>query len=139
MVARGACIVAAGIGLASGCASGSGDGPRELAAFQLRALTAISNVTQAGIGYSGHAMLRLRYGMSEKAQAAEAGAVGLGRDRAPRSVRSLNARLVTVLSRLHRDFVRATRLGVRAALVTDAADVQRLIGLRSVVQSSSAY
>lgn len=138
-MARRACIVAAGIGLVSGCASGSGDGPKELAGFQHQALTAISNVTQAGIGYSGHAMLRLRYGMRAKARAAEAGAVGLGHDRAPGSVRSLNARLVTALWRLHRDFVRAARLGARTALVTDAADVQQLIGLRSVVQSSSAY
>jgi hypothetical protein len=138
-VARCACIVAAGIGLASGCASGSGDGPKELAAFQHRALTAISNVTQAGIGYSGHAMLRLRYGMRAKSGAAEAGAVGLGRYRAPSSVRSLNGRLVAALWRLHRDFVRTSRLGVRAALLTDGADVQRLVSLRSVVQSSSAY
>ena len=86
-MARCACIVAVGVGLASGCASGSGDGPKELAAFQQRALTAISNVTQAGIGFSGHAMLRLRYGMRAKARVAEAGAVRLGGGRAPSSVR----------------------------------------------------
>ncbi len=84
-------------------------------------------------------MLRLRYGMRAKGRAAEAGAVTLSRDRAPSSVRGLNARVVTALWRLHSDFDRAAKRGVAPALSTDGADVQRLVGLRAVVQSSSAY
>ena len=138
-VARFACLAAIGVGLAGGCASGAGDGPGALAAFQRRALGVISNVTQSGIGFSGRSMLHLRYGMRAKERAAAAGALVLATVRPPTSVRRVNARILVALRKLHRDFVRAAKLSVRSALATDGADVERLISLRPVVQSASAY
>jgi hypothetical protein len=138
-VARFACLAAVGLGAAGGCGGAAGDGPRSLAAFQRRALTAISNVTQSGIGFRGHAMLHLRYGMRAKERAAAAGAATLASARAPTSVRQVNARLVGALRTLHRDFVRAASLSLPAALATDDRDVARLVMMRSAVQASSAY
>ncbi len=68
-----------------------------------------------------------------------ASAVTLTAVRAPSSVRATNARIVAALRQLHRDFIRASKLSVSSALATDGADVRRLVSLRSVVQSSSAY
>jgi hypothetical protein len=137
--ARFACLAAIGIGIAGGCGSGAGNGPGALAAFQHRALAAISNVTQSGIGYSGHSVLRLRYGMRAKERAAAAGAVTLASVRPPSSVRRVDGRILAALRRLHRDFANASKLSVRSALTTDGADVERLVSLRSAVESSSAY
>lgn len=137
--ARFACLAAVGIGIAGGCGSGAGNGPGALAAFQHRALAAISNVTQSGIGYSGHSVLRLLYGMRAKERAAAVSAVTLASVRPPSSVRRVNAWILAALRKLHRDFVQAGKLSVRSALATDGADVERLVSLRSAVQSSSAY
>lgn len=84
-------------------------------------------------------MLHLRYGMRAKERAAAAGALMLATVRPPTSVRRVNARILVALRKLHRDFVRAAKLSVRSALATDGADVERLIRLRPVVQSASAY
>jgi hypothetical protein len=138
-VARFACLSVLAVALAAGCGSGAGNGPFAMAAFQRRALAAIAQVTNAGIGYSGHAVLRLRMGMRAKRKAAAAGAVTLSRTRPPRLVRLLNGRIVAMLRKLDRDFARAQRRSVGAALDTDGADVQQLISLRSAVNSVPSY
>jgi hypothetical protein len=138
-VARLACLSLFAIALAGGCGGGAGNSPVALAAFQRRALLAISQVTNAGTGYRGHAVLHLRMGMRAKGKAAAAGAVTLSRLRPPGSARSLNDRIVAVLWKLRRDFARAGRLSVAAALGTDAADVQRLVSLRSAVSAVPPY
>ncbi len=127
------------LAITSGCGSGADNGPFALAAFQRRALAAIARVTNAGIGYSGHAVLRLRMGMVAKRKAAAEGAVALARARPPRSARPLNGRIVAMLWKLDHDFARAQRRSLSAALDTDGADVQRLISLRSAVDAVPSY
>jgi hypothetical protein len=138
-VARLTCLSLVAVAFASGCGSGAGNGPSALAAFQRRALTAISRVTNAGTGYRGHALFHLRMGMRAKGNAAAVGAAALSRVRPSSSARSVNGRIVAMLRRLHRDFARAATGSVGAALRTDAADVQRLITLRPAVNAVPSY
>ncbi len=127
------------IALVSGCGGGAGNSPLAIAAFRHRALAAIYDVTNAGIGFRGHALLHLRQGMLDKERVAAAGAMTLSRQRPPSFARSVNGRVVAMLWKLYRDFARAQKRSVEAALGTDAGDVQGLVRLRSAVSAVPSY
>jgi hypothetical protein len=128
-----------GIGVAGGCGSGAGYDPFQRAAFQRQALAAIYQVTNSGTGFGGRALLHLRTSMRDKGRAAAAGAVTLSSLHSPSSLRALRRRVLALLWKLDRDFARASRLTVDAALRTDALDMQRLGALRSVVMAMPVY
>jgi hypothetical protein len=138
-VSRLACLGAVAVAILGGCGGGAEDSPRALGVFQRRALAAIHQVTNAGIGFRGRAMFHLRAGMRDKGRAAAAGAATLSRVQAPRAVGSLRDRIVAVLRKLHRDFTGAGKRRVEDALAIDAADTQRLDGLRSAVVAVPSY